>query len=444
MLVLTAAVLLAIGLIPGCGGHDNETANETLEAPDVQMEAPEAAVVETAAEEVVQPSEVVETAKEEAADETPQPQKVEEVKQTQKTENVTEQAEAKTETATEDAAAESDVVVTVNGQAITEAEVAEETAKRIEVQKKRMPAGMEMPENMLQQVRQRVVDMEVEQTLLAQKVKEEGIEITDEQVMEEIKKIAGQRDQTMEDVEKEITEKFGMTMDDLKGQIRYQMQINALMEAKSPETKVSEEEVKAFYNENPQHFNKPEQVQASHILCGKRGITEDEYAAELEKIKAAKARLDAGEAFADVAKDVSTCPSSARGGDLGMFGKGQMDPAFEKAAFSLEVGETSDIVKSSFGYHIIKVTDKQEAQTVPFEEAKENITRYLEQQQQREFWEEYKQQMMEDADIEYSEKEQALRDEMEAAAKARMMQRQMQQAQPVQKQPAETAPAEEK
>jgi peptidyl-prolyl cis-trans isomerase C len=247
----------------------------------------------------------------------------------------------------------------------------------------------------------------------------------------------------MEDVEKEITEKFGMTMDDLKGQIRYQMQIQALMEAKNPDMAVTEEAAKQFYDENPQHFNKPEQVKASHILCGKRGITEDEFPAELEKIQAAKARLDAGEAFADVAKDVSTCPSSAKGGDLGFFGKGQMDPAFEKAAFELGVGETSDIVKSSFGYHIITVTDKQDAETVSFEEAKDDITRHLTQQQQRQFWNEYKQTMMDEADIQYSEKEQALREEVEAAAKARTMQRQMPPAQPQPApKPAEQAPAE--
>ena len=129
-----------------------------------------------------------------------------------------------------------------------------------------------------------------------------------------------------------------------------------LMESLNPESVVAEADAKKFYDENPHHFQKKEQVQASHILCGKRGIKEDEYPAELEKIEKAKARLDAGEAFEEVAKDVSTCPSSAKGGDLGFFGRGQMDPAFEKAAFELEVGQTTDVVKTSFGYHLIKRT----------------------------------------------------------------------------------------
>lgn len=305
--------------------------------------------------------------------------------------------------------------MTVNGQAVTEKEVSAEVAKRLEGQKKRMPPGMEMPETMMQQMRTRVVDMKIEQVLLDQEIAKQNVSVSDDQVIEEIKKIAGQKGQTMEEVEKEVAN-YGMTLEDLKAQIRMQIQVKALMEAKTPDAEVTEADVKKFYDENPQHFNQPEQVQASHILCGKRGITEDEYPAELEKIEKAKARLDAGEAFEEVAKDVSTCPSSAKGGDLGFFGKGQMDPAFEKAAFGLEVGQTTDVVKTSFGYHIIKLTDKKEGGVTSFDEAKDQITQFLTQQKQRAFWTEYSKTMREDATIEYSAKEQAARDEMEKAA----------------------------
>ena len=314
------------------------------------------------------------------------------------------------------------VVVTVNGQEIIEEEVSVEVTRMAEMQKKRMPPGMAMPESMQQQMRNRVVDMKVEQVLLSQELEENDIAaVTDEQVTEEIKKIASQKGQTMEEVEAEIA-KMGMTLEDIKGQVRMQMQMTALMESVNPESVVTEADAKKFYDENPQHFAQKEQVQASHILCGKRGIKEDEYPAELEKIEAAQARLDAGETFEDVAKDVSTCPSSAKGGDLGFFGKGQMDPAFEKAAFELEVGQTTGVVKTSFGYHLIKVTDKKDAETKSFEEAQEQITQFLTRQKQQGFWAEYSKTMREDAAIEYSEKEQAARDEMEKAAAARAAQ----------------------
>ena len=122
------------------------------------------------------------------------------------------------------------VVVTVNGQEITEKEVSEEVTKLVEVQKKRMPPGMEMPDSLQQQVRTRVVETKIEQTLLSQEIEKNDIApVTDEEVIEEIKKIAGQRGQSMEDVEKEIAQ-MGMTLEDLKGQIRSQMEMKDLME----------------------------------------------------------------------------------------------------------------------------------------------------------------------------------------------------------------------
>lgn len=88
------------------------------------------------------------------------------------------------------------------------------------------------------------------------------------------------------------------------------------------------------------------QVKASHILVK----TESEANKILEDLKR-------GASFAKLAQEKSECPSKKKGGDLGWFGKGKMVPEFEKAAFSLKKGEISDIVKTKFGYHIIKVTD---------------------------------------------------------------------------------------
>lgn len=75
-----------------------------------------------------------------------------------------------------------------------------------------------------------------------------------------------------------------------------------------------------------------------------------------QKIAELKAQLDGGADFAAVASSNSDCPSSAKGGDLGQFGKGQMVPAFETAAFSMAVGEVSGVVETDFGYHLIKRT----------------------------------------------------------------------------------------
>ncbi len=103
-----------------------------------------------------------------------------------------------------------------------------------------------------------------------------------------------------------------------------------------------------------------EQVRASHILLMYAGSerstatrSKDEAAQQIEQIAA---QLTGGADFADMASTHSDCPSRARGGDLGAFGRGMMVGAFEDAAFGLEVGATSDVVETPFGYHLIRRT----------------------------------------------------------------------------------------
>jgi len=141
---------------------------------------------------------------------------------------------------------------------------------------------------------------------------------------------------------------------------------------------VTPEEVKAFYDGNPDLFKTPEMVRASHILVKvDKEASGEEKAKALAKIKAIEKRIKSGEDFALVAKEVSDCPSKDDGGDLNFFHKGQMVPPFEKAAFSLKPGETSDIVETEFGYHIIKLTDRKTAGTMSFDEVKSRIEQHL-------------------------------------------------------------------
>jgi peptidyl-prolyl cis-trans isomerase C len=101
-----------------------------------------------------------------------------------------------------------------------------------------------------------------------------------------------------------------------------------------------------------------------------------------------------------------------------------MDPAFEQAAFATEVGATTDIVQSSFGYHLIQVTDKKPASTVPFEEVESDITAHLARQKKQGFWTAYYQTLKESATIEYSPTEQLLRDAADEAQEQMLRQQQ--------------------
>jgi peptidyl-prolyl cis-trans isomerase C len=125
---------------------------------------------------------------------------------------------------------------------------------------------------------------------------------------------------------------------------------------------VSDEEARTFYDKQVAQIDVEEEVRARHILVE----TEDEA---LKVIS----RLDAGEDFAALAKEISTGPTGANGGDLGFFVADRMVPEFSDAAFALQPGEISKPVKSDFGWHVIKVEERRMQQVVPFEDVKEGI-----------------------------------------------------------------------
>lgn len=130
---------------------------------------------------------------------------------------------------------------------------------------------------------------------------------------------------------------------------------------------VTSAQCKEEYMKDPAKYSDQEKVSASHIL-----VDSEEKANEILK------KINDGEvSFEDAAKDNSSCPSSQSGGVLGEFARGSMVPEFEQAAFSMELDTVSEPVKTQFGYHLIKVTDKKEAQPMSFEDAEESIKQQL-------------------------------------------------------------------
>ena len=131
---------------------------------------------------------------------------------------------------------------------------------------------------------------------------------------------------------------------------------------------VSDKECEEYYNANLDKFNAGEVVNASHIL-----VESEEKALEIF------AKIDAGEiTFEDAAKEYSSCPSKEAGGNLGEFGRGQMVPEFDSAVFDMQVGEvTKTPVKTQFGYHLIKLIDKKDAEPTPYAEISGEIKNAL-------------------------------------------------------------------
>ncbi len=143
--------------------------------------------------------------------------------------------------------------------------------------------------------------------------------------------------------------------------------------------KVTEKEAKAYYDKNPDLFKSPEQVKARHILIQvPKEASEEDKKKLKEKADEVLKKVKAGEDFAKLAAENSDDPGTkSKGGDLGFFSKGSMVPAFEQAAFSLKPGEVSELVETEFGFHVIKVDEKKEAVSEPFEPIKEKVTQQV-------------------------------------------------------------------
>ncbi|MBF0539418.1 MAG: peptidylprolyl isomerase [Nitrospirae bacterium] len=157
--------------------------------------------------------------------------------------------------------------------------------------------------------------------------------------------------------------------------------INALIQKNVQTTsiKVTPEDAKKYYDDNQKEFVMPAQVRAVHILVKTEKEAQDIYN-----------KLKKGGDFAATAKSASMDTATAeKGGDLGFFARGQMEPSFDDAVFKLKKGELSSPVKTSFGYHIIKVVDTKEAKTTDFEGVKPMIIQYLTGEKQKKAFDTY-------------------------------------------------------
>lgn len=142
-------------------------------------------------------------------------------------------------------------------------------------------------------------------------------------------------------------------------------------EALRAKVSVTGQQIERAYNDNIQQYSTPEQVRASHILLKTEGKDDAAVKKEAEDLLA---KIKAGADFAELAKQKSEDEASAKkGGDLDYFPRGQMVPEFDKVAFSLEPGQVSDLVKTQYGYHIIKVVDKKPAATKTLAEVRPQI-----------------------------------------------------------------------
>jgi len=230
------------------------------------------------------------------------------------------------------------------------------------------------------QIKEGVLDQLIDSELLYQESKKTGVRI-DEKTVDE--KLDQWKKRFPSDEEyKKALEQLKLSEGQMRANVEKSLATDKFVRDKFVDKiTVPEKEIKDYYDSHPNMFKQPEQVQASHILIKlKPDASESEQAEALKKIKDVQEKQKKGEDFAELAKAHSECPSSSKGGDLGFFGRGQMVPAFEEAAFTMKPGDVSDVVKTQFGYHLIKVTNKKPESTIPFDGIKERLGQYLKQQ----------------------------------------------------------------
>ncbi|MEW6088758.1 MAG: peptidylprolyl isomerase [bacterium] len=171
--------------------------------------------------------------------------------------------------------------------------------------------------------------------------------------------------------------KDGITVSDKEVEFRYLFENEEIKVSYifiDPKNFLSEKKIKEYYQKNEKQFEEPEKVKASHILfLVKDSDNFNEEREARNKAEKVLAELKTGKNFAELAKKYSEDSSKEKGGDLGYFSRGMMDANFERAAFALKTGETSPIIRSAYGFHIIKLTDRKDPYIKPFEEVKENI-----------------------------------------------------------------------
>ncbi len=265
-------------------------------------------------------------------------------------------------------------VAVVNGAVITR-EVFNREVSRVQIQEFKKRGSLS--DSQLAEINKKVLENLINRELLYQESQKNGIKVNENAVNERLmtikKRFPGEAEF------KNALSRINHTEETLKPMLKQGMTIQRLVEEQfAKKVKISDKEIKSYYKDNPNLFKQPGQVRASHIL-----IKVDPHADESKKAKARKElekiqhKLQKDEDFTSLAKEFSQGPSSAKGGDLGYFGRGQMVKPFEDVAFTLKPGEVSDIVETKFGYHLIKVVDKKPERTIAYEEIKGRIEQHL-------------------------------------------------------------------
>jgi peptidyl-prolyl cis-trans isomerase C len=235
-------------------------------------------------------------------------------------------------------------VAWVNGQTVSRADFERELARSLEV-----PDGANAPSpEQLSTLRHTVLQGQMDRLLLLQDAKARGITIPDAEIEQRVARLRA--DWPPAEFEALLAQRQ-QTLDELRADAVAQLtQERVFHEVVYPRVAVTEEEIRAEVEAHPERSQEPEQVHAAQIVVK-----------ELDQAKEIRTQLRNGAKFADLARERSLSADAKDGGDLGWFRRGVMPEAFDQVAFSLGVGQISEVVPTDYGFHIFKVLEKRPA-----------------------------------------------------------------------------------
>jgi peptidyl-prolyl cis-trans isomerase C len=285
----------------------------------------------------------------------------------------------------------------VNGVIISQDEYTKELDFHLQRASKQ---GVQISDEQMAKLKDNILEGLIEREVLYQESQKAGIKVDGKSIDEQLVLIK-KRFATEEEFKNTLA-MMKQSEEDIKGQIKKGLAIKELIDTRiTQKIVITDEESKTFYDSHPELFKQPEQVKASHILIKvEAGADEQKKAEAKKKIDAVQAKLKDGQDFAQLAKEYSEEPSSADGGDLGYFRRGQMVKPFEDAAFAMQPNQVSDIVETQFGYHLIKVYDKNPEKILAYAEVKDRLTERMKQDKTEQEAVKYIDQLKKEAKIE--------------------------------------------
>ena len=263
------------------------------------------------------------------------------------------------------------VVAVVNQEIITLSEV----EKRIPPLKEEIVTEdrLERQERM-QALWRQVLEKLIEEKLIDQEVKKSGVKISGKDIEATVEEVKRRNSATQEDLEKALAVE-GLTVETYKKQIEKSLQRQKLIHwSVKIEEKAGEKELREFYQKNISRYRTNETYRPGQILfIIPKEATPEEIREIRKKCQKVLEKIKKGEDFGEMALLYSEDGSNRDHGDLGFFRKGELLPVFEREALRLKVGEVSGIIRTEFGFHIIKLLDRKGMDPLPFEEVIERV-----------------------------------------------------------------------